>query len=373
MNRLYCGDNLAILRQHIASASVDLIYLDPPFNSGRRYRLLRQGSHQGHNAHRHVFDDTWGWDEQAEQALAEIKETPIAPQVTTVLHALIASLGKGELTAYLIMMTRRLGELYRVLKPSGSFYLHCDSTASHYLKVLLDALFGPGHFVNQIVWQRSNGHNDARQKFADVSDILLLYAKSDGYTFHVQYIPYSAEYAARVYRHVDETGRRYTTRDLRSPTPRPNLTYVYQGYAPHPNGWSISLEKMQAYDREGRLVFPKSDRGRIRLKRYLDEMPGVPLSNVWSDIKPVQAQSAERWGYPTQKPLALLERIVQSSSNRGDIVLDPFCGSGTTLCAAQRLERRWIGIDREPLAIEITRQRLEAQFGEQAQYELGSA
>jgi len=276
----------------------------------------------------------------------------------------------GGLLAYLVMMGPRLAELHRVLKRTGSIYLHCDPTASHYLKVLMDAIFGPASFVNEIVWERTNVHNDARRKFPDVADTILFYGKSNLRTFHTQFAAYSDDYVNKFYQATDENGRRYTTRDLRSPHPRPNLTYDYKGYKPHPNGWSISLNKMEEYDRRGLLIFPKSSEGRIRLKRYLDEMPGVPASCIWHDIKPIQAQAAERLGYPTQKPEALLERIIKASSNEGDIVLDPFCGCGTAIIAAQRFGRRWLGIDITQAAIVTIKARLADAFGAEAQYQV---
>jgi len=264
--------------------------------------------------------------------------------------------------AYLVMMASRLVELHRVLKPTGSLYLHCDPTASHYLKILLDTIFDPRNFRNEIVWERTSSHNDTRTKYPDVSDTIFFYTKSDKYTFHVQYQEYSEKYIQEFYRYVDEKGRRYRLSDLRSPNPRPNLTYDYKGYKPHPNGWAVSREKMEQLDAQGRLYFPKAQDGRIQLKRYLDEMPGSRVGNIWSDIKPVQAQAAERLGYPTQKPLALLERIIQASSNPGDIILDPFCGCGTAIAAAQKLGRKWIGIDITHLSIALMKYRLEAMF-----------
>lgn len=264
--------------------------------------------------------------------------------------------------AYLVMMAARLLELHRVLKRTGSIFLHCDPTASHYLKIILDTIFSPQNFRNEIVWQRTISHNDARRKFADISDIIYFYTKSNDYIFNVQYMPHSEDHIREFYRHVDENGRRYALDNMRSPNPRPNLTYDYKGYKPHPNGWSVSREKMEQLDEEGRLYFPSSSDGRIRLKRYLDEMPGTPVGCIWTDIKPIQSQADEHLGYPTQKPLALLERIIQASSNPGDIILDPFCGCGTAIAAAQKLERKWIGIDITHLSIALQKYRMEAMF-----------
>ncbi len=368
-NTLYYGDNLDILRRYVRDESVDLIYLDPPFNSNATYNVLfaeKDGARAA--AQVKAFEDTWEWDTAAGAAYAEIIEA--GGRVSDAMEAFRKLLGTSNMLAYLAMMAPRLVELRRVLKPAGSIYLHCDPTASHYLKVLMDTVFGPEDFVNEITWERTNAHNDARRKFPDVADIILLYSKSGQYLFHTQFAEYSEEYISSFYQAVDETGRQYTTRDLRSPHPRPNLTYEYKGFKPHPNGWSISREKMEEYDRKGLLVFPKSQDGRIRLKRYLDEMPGVPVSSIWHDIKPLQAQAAERLGYPTQKPEALLERIIQASSNPGDVVLDPFCGCGTAVVAAQRLGRRWIGIDVTHLAIGLIKRRLADSFGEAAHYQV---
>jgi site-specific DNA-methyltransferase (adenine-specific) len=362
-NTLYYGDNLRILRQYLPDASVDLIYLDPPFNSNRSYNVLfKDESGRDSQAQIKAFDDTWHWGMEA-QATYEHLIHHAPEKVARAVEAMRLLIGTNQMMAYLVMMAVRLVELHRVLKPTGSLYLHCDPTASHYLKVILDAIFGVENFRNEITWKRTSAHNDARRKFADVSDIIFFYSKSDTYTFTMQYGNYDESYVTKFYRHIDENGRRYTLRDLRSPNPRPNLTYDYKGYKPHENGWSISVEKMQEYDEKGLLYFPKSKDGRIRLKRYLDEMPGTPVSNVWDDINPISAQAAEKLGYPTQKPLALLERIIQASSNPGDVVLDPFAGCGTTIAAAQKLGRRWIGIDITHLGVALLKYRLSDMFG----------
>ena len=274
--------------------------------------------------------------------------------------------------AYLTMMAQRLAELHRVLKPTGSIYLHCDPTASHYLKLLLDAIFSASNFRNEIGWKRTTSHNDARRNYSSIGDNILFYTKSDQYTFHTQYIPYSQEYIERNYKYTDESNRRYSAENLRSPNPRPNLTYNYKGYKPHANGWTVSLERMEKLDAEGRLHFPKKKDGRIRIKRFLDEMPGVPAGNLWDNIRPIGAQARERLGYPTQKPEALLERIINASSNEGDVVLDPFCGCGTAVAVAERLKRRWIGIDVTHIAISLMKHRLHDTFGaELSEYKVG--
>ncbi len=361
-NTLFYGDNLDILRDYLIDESVDLVYLDPPFNSSRNYNVLFKDEHGlDSEAQITAFEDTWHWTVATEHAYYHLI-THGPDKVAGMITALRSFIGTNQMMAYLVMMTARLIELHRVLKPTGSIYLHCDPTASHYLKIMLDTIFEPQNFRNEIVWERTSSHNDTRTKFPDVSDIIYFYTKSDKYTFHVQYEEYSEKYIKDFYRYVDTQGRRYRLSDLRSPNPRPNLTYDYKGYKPHPNGWAVSREKMEGLDANGRLHFPKSINGRIQLKRYLDEMPGSRVGNIWSDIKPVQAQAAERLGYPTQKPLELLERIINASSNLGDFVLDPFCGCGTAVAAAQKLDRKWIGIDITHLSIALQKYRLESMY-----------
>lgn len=271
--------------------------------------------------------------------------------------------------AYLAMMAVRLIELHRVLKPTGSLYLHCDPTATHYLKILLDAVFGARCFKNEIIWKRTSSHGNVSATYGDVTDVLLYYAKGTGGAWNKPYVALSDENLKKKYSSIDKDGRRYTTRDLRNPGYRPNLIYDYKGYKPHTNGWSISLDKMRQYDEEDRLYFPGNSDGRIRLKLYLDESEGKAIQNLWDDIPPINSQAQERLGYPTQKPVALLERIVAASSNPGDVVLDPFCGCGTTVHAAQKLGRNWIGIDVTHLAISLIERRLRDAFGTDAKFE----
>ena len=361
-NTLFYGDNLAIMREYIPDESVDLIYLDPPFNSNRSYNVLfKDESGKDAEAQITAFEDTWHWGQETENTYQDIILDG-APNVGSMISALRDFIGTNQMMAYLVMMTARLIELHRVLKPTGSIYLHCDPTASHYLKIVMDTIFSTENFRNEIIWKRSTSHNDAKRKFADVSDTLFFYSKSKEFYFSVRYKPYSEEYISKFYRYVDKDGRRYRLDNSRSPSPRPNLVYDYKGYKPHPNGWSISLEKMKQFDAEGRLHFPKSKDGRIQWKKFLDEMPGVPVSNVWDDIRPIHAHASERLGYPTQKPLDLLERILNASSNEGDIILDPFCGCGTAVAAAEKLKRKWIGIDVTHLSISLMKYRLKDNF-----------
>jgi len=286
------------------------------------------------------------------------------------LQAFHTFLGFNDMLAYLSMMAERLIELHRVLKDTGSIYLHCDPTASHYLKLLMDAVFGPVNFRNEITWKRTNVHSDSK-RWSDVTDTLLYYAKDNrtGPVWNPVYFKHTDEHIASKYR-ADTDGRLYTLSDMTSPHLRPNMIYEWKGHPSPPFGWRYSLETMTKLHEEGRIWYPSDQAKRPRLKRYLDEMPGNLATNLWSDIRPINSQASERLGYPTQKPEALLERILRASSNEGDVVLDPFCGCGTTVAVAQHLHRRWIGIDITCLAINLMRRRLEDRFAGEADYEV---
>src|SRR5437763_1872867 len=371
MNRLYFGDNLKWLsdRKEFPDASVDLVYLDPPFNSNADYNVLfREPSGQVSQAQFHAFTDTWSWADATDTYHQFIDTCPNVA-VVELMEALHSFLKHSPMMAYLAMMAPRLVELHRVLKSTGSLYLHCDDVASHYLKLLLDRIFGPRLFKAEIVWKRTSSHGNVLRNYGEVTDKLLFYARSDDYTWNQVYVPYTDEHIARKFNIIDSYGRRFTTSDLRNPGYRPNLIYDYKGYKPHPNGWAISREKMEEYGRQGRLYFPPNKSRRIRLKRYLDETPGERVQNLWDDIPPINSQAQERLGYPTQKPQALLERIISASSNLGHVVLDPFCGCGTTIHAAQKLGRQWIGIDITYLAINLIKRRLKDAFGEEIAFE----
>ena len=279
-------------------------------------------------------------------------------------------LTETNLMAYLVMMALRLVELHRALKPTGSFYLHCDPTASHYLKIILDQVFGVENFRNEIYWKRKTGRTSRTNRFGTSCDILFWYSKSNDYVFKLQYRENNPEYIKKMFRYTDENGRRYRIDNLANPSVRPNLIYDYKGYQPPAKGWAISREKMEQWDREGRLHFPKSPDGRIQRKRYLDELRGEEVPSLWDDIPPIGSRAKERLGYPTQKPEALLERIIQASSNEGDIVLDAFCGCGTAVAVAQRFNRRWIGVDITHLAIALMKYRLADAFGDDVEYEI---
>jgi site-specific DNA-methyltransferase (adenine-specific) len=366
MNHLYYGDNLAVLRDHIASDSVDLVYLDPPFNSNASYNVLFKGpSGNASAAQIEAFDDTWHWTDAAETAYAEVLRSGNGA-AAEMLRAMRSFLGENDMMAYLAMMAVRLIELHRVLKPTGSLYLHCDPTASHYLKILLDAVFGVRFYRSEIVWKRSTSHGNVARGYGDLTDTIFFYTRSDQYVWNQQHSKFSVEYETR-YNMRDPDGRRWHSVSLRNPGVRPNLQFPYTAlngitYQPHPNGWAVSRERLEAYDRENRLHYPTRADGTLRLKRYLDELDGVKLQNLWTDIPAINSQAQERLGYPTQKPVALLERIVAASSNPGDLVLDPFCGCGTTVHAAEKLGRRWIGIDVTHLAIGLIEKRLRDAF-----------
>ena len=355
-NRLYYGDNLEVLREHVADASVDLIYLDPPFNSNASYNVLfRAPSGGGADASIEAFDDTWQWGPSAEDALADIRASG-NHKLHTLMAAIRTALGDNALMAYLAMMAVRLLELHRVLKDTGSLYLHCDPTASHYLKLVLDAVFGAENFRNEVVWQRTAAKGLAFTRFASSHDIILVYGRSQTSTWTAQHLPHSAEYIKSHYSQIEpETGRRYQLDNLLNPNKnRPNLTYEFLGVK---RVWRWTRERMQEAYEKGLVVQPSP--GAVpRLKRYLDEQEGTPLTDVWTDIPPINSQAQERLGYPTQKPRALLERIIAASSNPGDLVLDPFCGCGTAVDAAQKLGRRWIGIDVTHLAIGLIEKRM---------------
>lgn len=360
-NTLYYGDNLEVLREHVADASVDLIYLDPPFNSNASYNVLfRAPSGGGTDASIEAFDDTWQWGPAAEDALADIRASG-NHTLHTLMAAIRTALGDNALMAYLAMMAVRLVELHRVLKDTGSLYLHCDPTASHYLKLVLDAVFGAENFRNEISWRRTTAKADYVQgatHFPRVRDVILRYSRdvSSLQTYNQQFGEYDPEYVATKYRNVDETGRRYRLDNLTGPggAAKGNAQYEVMGVT---RFWRYSRERMEQLIADGRIIQTKPG-GVPQYKRYLDEMPGVPISDDWDDIRPINSQAQERLGYPTQKPRALLERIIATSSNPGDVVLDPFCGCGTAVDAAQKLGRRWIGIDVTHLAIGLIEKRM---------------
>ena len=357
-NSLYYGDNLEVLRTtaDFPDESIDLIYLDPPFNSKRDYNVIYK-TPTGHESDSQItaFEDSWHWGEQAEREYLELVRQSNT-DLSELIQALRRFLKETDMMAYLVMMANRLLEMHRVLKPTGSLYLHCDPTASHYLKIVLDGVFGKENFLNEITWKRTTAHNDAK-RFGSNTDTILFYSKSNSYTFNQVFQEYDEEYKAR-FRNKDSDGRYWSDYDLSEKgLTGGGYSYEYKGVTSY---WRCPKETMEKLDKEGRLHF--TSKGGIRLKRYIEEMPGIPCQALWEDIFPVNSQAQERLGYPTQKPLALLERIIQASSKEGDIVLDPFCGCGTAVHAAQKLNRKWIGIDITHLAISLIEKRMKDAF-----------
>lgn len=318
---VYCGDNLEQLRK-LPDACVDLVYIDPPFNSNRDYEVF-----WGETKEKRSFDDR-----------------------------------HGSTQAYIEYMRPRCAELARVLTKTGNFYYHCDDHASHYVKVMLDQIFGEGLFLSEVIWKRTGARSDAHG-WNQVHDTLFVYGGGEQSTWNPQFEKYSDHYIETKYTHDDGDGRSYRLDNMTSPNPRPNMMYEWKGHASPEKGWRYSRATMAQLDKEGRIWYPTDKSRRPQLKRYLDEMKGVPMGSVWTDIAPLNSQAVERIGYPTQKPRALLERIIRAGSNPGDVVLDAFCGCGTALVAAQVLKRQWIGIDVSPTACRVMAKRLREDCG----------
>jgi DNA modification methylase len=362
-NVLYYGDNLDVLRRHVKDESVDLVYLDPPFNSNANYNVLFAEHGEKAAAQVQAFTDTWEWNTEARGAYEEVVEA--GGPVAEALRAFRTLIPASDMLAYLSMMAPRLVELHRVLKPTGWLYLHCDPTASHYLKLLLDAVFVPKSFTNEVVWKRYGAHNDAGQgsrHFGRVHDILLTYAKGSTPIWNQLFTTLDPTYVEQTYRNIEPgTGRRFATTPMTGPggAAKGNPVFEWKG---HTRAWRYSRETIERLDTEGRLHY--SGTGYVRQKLYLDESKGVPVQDTWTDIPSLSGAHKERLGYPTQKPLALLRRIIDASTNPGDVVLDPFCGCGTTIDAAQESpERRWIGIDITHLSIGLIKHRLVDRYG----------
>jgi site-specific DNA-methyltransferase (adenine-specific) len=361
-NKLYYGDNLQVLREYIPDQSVDLIYLDPPFNSRQDYNVLfaeRDGSRSASQIT--AFKDTWEWNEEAARSYEEVIEQ--GGRVAEAMRAFRTLLGGSDMLAYLAMMAPRLVELRRVLKETGSIYLHCDSTASHYLKLLMDGVFGAQSFKNEIIWQRTSAHNDP-SRYGRVHDNLLFYGKGSTHTWVQQFDPPDDAYFKAHDFEEDEQGRLYRKRDLTAPGHGTSSgQYEWKGKRP-PAGrmWSYTEANMKELDDAGRIAYTRT--GMPRLKIYAKDLKGVPYQDVWAKSELwLNAAAAERLGYPTQKPEALLERILRSSSDNVSVILDPFCGCGTTVQVAQKLKRQWIGIDITHLAIGLIKTRLDDSYG----------
>jgi DNA modification methylase len=386
-NELYYGDNLDVLRRKIRQESVDLCYIDPPFNSKRNYFQIYNNQGGEDRAQAQAFVDTWEWGDEAADGLEWIKQVDqlnsgkLTPQTVALIKGLEQVLGQGSLLAYLIHMCLRIVEIHRVLKPTGSFYLHCDPTASHYLKLVLDAVFcgQGGDFLNEIIWKRTHAHGSSK-RFGPVHDIILFYSKSNSFTWSNTQIEQSEGYISKHFRFYDEDRKEYFapitltgsgTRNGESGKPWRGVdpTRVGRHWA-LPGEISKGLgiqggtvqERLDLLDEAGRVYWPKAEDGTPRLKWYVSDASGKAAPDLWSDIAPISSQAAERLGYPTQKPEALLERIIKASSNEGDVILDAYCGCGTSVAVAQRLNRRWIGIDITYQSIALILKRLEDKY-----------
>jgi len=387
-NQLFYGDNLDSLRKHVRDETVDLCYIDPPFNSKRNYNQIYNNIGKEDQAQAQAFIDTWRWDTPAIEGYQEIITNEggrYRLQTIELIKGLKGVLGGGSLLAYLVSITQRVAEIHRVLKPNGSFYLHCDPAASHYLKLLLDGIFcgQGGEFQNEIIWKRTSAHNDPR-KWGGVHDVLFFYTKSQEHTWNQIFLRYEPLYLETFFDSTDETGKRYKRSDLTgagrtggdSGKPWRNIDVTAKGrhwavpeaiverFAGPQIGHGLTTqEKLDLLDSNGRIHWPEKKTGMPRLKQFPEDLPGVPLQDVIADIRPLHNLAAERLGYPTQKPEALLERMIKVSSNEGDLVLDAYCGCGTTIAVAQRLKRRWIGMDITFQSISLVLKRLEDTFG----------
>ncbi len=395
MNHLYYGDNLQVLRDSIATESVDLVYLDPPFNSQATYNVLfKTPTGQKSEAQIEAFEDTWHWNDSAENAFDEVMQSQNG-DVAELLRSLRSFLRESDMMAYLTMMAVRMLELHRALRPTGSLYLHCDPTASHYLKILLDAVFGPENFRSEIIWRRSSGHNKLTRQYGPIHDTILFYAKTKSVYFCPGVRPVSRGYVREWFTQEDEGGP-YRTNMLTGPGIRTKDSgKPWGGFDPTTVGrhWAIpstlavllpaeasewtTQQKLDALNELGMIYIPRDGQGQPKYKQYVGG--GIPYQDIWAcqpytegtlygteesideDVKWLGHES-EKLGYPTQKPLGLMERIIVSSSKPGDVVLDPFCGCGTTIHAAQKLERVWIGIDVTHLAISLIERRLKDAF-----------
>ena len=363
-NQLFYSDNLEVLRRHIKDESVDLCYIDPPFNSKRNYNQIYNNIGKEDQAQAQAFIDTWTWDDYANQGLEEIQtnyQGRFTAQSIDLISGLVKVLGKGSLLAYLISMTLRIAEIHRVLKPTGSFYLHCDPTASHYLKLVLDAIFCSqgGDYLNELIWKRTSGHSDS-SRYGRVHDVIFYYSKSSKVKWNEEYQAYDQKYVDEYYKYTDPDGRRFMSGDIGAAgLSGGGYEYEWKGIR---RIWRVPTGTMQRLDNEGRIYYTKN--GFPRLKRYLDEMQGLPVQDTWTDVEALRSWHKERLGYPTQKPEGLLERIIKASSNEGDVVLDAYCGCGTTVAVSQRLDRQWIGIDITYQSISLILRRLESAFGQ---------
>lgn len=368
---LYFGDNLEILREKFSGDEgyFDLIYLDPPFNSNRNYNVIFKEGLQDSPAQVQAFEDSWHWTREAQSIFEELvgvrpSKTKINEQISNLMLALEKMVGHNDMLAYLTMMTIRLIELRRVLKSTGSIYLHCDPTASHYLKIVMDAIFGKQNFRNELIWRKTNSPKSQTESFGNQHDVIFFYSKSDKIYLNKIYIEPDEEYL-KSFQYNDKDGKGlYQTVAI--------VAAGIQKYAGRKEfdfhdikaPWLYSKETLEDWWAKGLIYKTKS--GMYRKKVYLSEIPGKVVSDLWIDkeVNPLQGASQEKLGYPTQKPEALLERIIKASSKEGDWVLDPFCGCGTTVAVAEKLDRNWVGIDITTLAINLIKYRLREQFSD---------
>ncbi|HEY4359520.1 MAG TPA: DNA methyltransferase [Bryobacteraceae bacterium] len=362
-NKLFFGDNLRILREHVPDESVDLVYLDPPFNSNANYNVLfKEKSGQSSHAQITAFEDTWEWGDEAEETYYETIQQ--SGRLADFLQAFRTILGPSDMMAYLVMMAPRLHELHRVLKDTGSIYLHCDPTASHYLKLLMDAIFEPERFIAEIIWKRTNARGTTG-KWPRIHDVILVFAKSETFRFHS--LKVKADKAKLPHTLITIDGVKYQTYELTGPgiTKEGESGKPWRGFDPTKFGrhWADSQMEMDAWDADALIHWAKDGFPRRRDAEPFDpDARMITVGTVWTDIDRINQSAKERLGYPTQKPEALLERIITASSNENDVVLDPFCGCGTSISVAERLHRKWIGIDITHLAITLIRSRLFDHF-----------
>ena len=357
---IWSGDNLEILNE-IKEGTVQLAYLDPPFGSGRAYDAFLSTTRKNSPIGTPTFDDRWKWDADSELFLATVKESTSRGH-GEFLHDLVKILGRTKLTAYLLWLAPRLWLTHKTLAPYGSMYLHCDPKVSHYVKIIMDRIFEKGVFLNEIIWRRTFAHSSSK-RYGPSHDVILFYSKGVNYIWNPEYRAYDEKYLKKYFTHKDSDGT-YQLITCTAPGDRTGTKahYEWRGILPPPGRhWAWKIDQMEKFESEGKLVH--SSNGVPRLKKYVDEGKGVAVQDIWTDIQRLDAHSTERVGFDTQKPTELLHRIISASSNKGDLVLDPFCGSGTTLVAAERLGRDWVGIDQSLLACSLSLGRTRPEVG----------
>lgn len=364
MNKLYFGDNLDVMKRlyhdEHQSEFIDLIYNDPPFNSKRNYNVLFESVDlDDTKAQKEAFADTWS-NVSYIDTLNEIRDLDL--NLYNFLHALDNINISKSAISYLATISIRIWYMHKLLKPTGSFYLHCDPTMSHYLKIVCDLLFGEKNFQNDIIWKRTSAHSDAK-RFSKISDNILFYSKSLKFTWNKLKLDFDVSFINKYYNYQDENGRRYTFGDFTKPKGSIGYFYDLLQCPPPGNGWRMPEDKAKELVKQGKIAIPPTGKT-PRIKRFLDESEGLSISNIWSDLPPINSQAKEGLGYPTQKPEALMDRIILASSNPGDLVADFFCGCGTTIASAQKNNRRWLGSDISHLAVKLITKRLVDTYGD---------